>query len=245
MKVTLDEIATGVKKKIKVNKLVQADGVTYKTCSTCKGAGRMTQMTQTFLGAMQTQTTCNVCQGAGQMIDQKPSDTDQYGLRKQEEVIEIEIPGGVEDGMQLSVRGKGNAGPFNGVNGDLIVVIEEAEHAELRRENEHIHFEAVVTLTDAILGASLEIPTINGKVKIKIDPGTQSGKVLRLKGKGLPNIQGYGTGDQFVHMHVWTPTNLSKEEKEWFEKNRENANFKPTEREKEGGFFKRVRDMFS
>jgi molecular chaperone DnaJ len=245
MKLTLEEIATGVKKKIKVNKLVQADGVTYKTCSTCKGAGRMTQMTQTFLGAMQTQTTCNVCQGAGQMIDQKPSDTDQYGLRKQEEVIEIEIPGGVEDGMQLSVRGKGNAGPFNGVNGDLIVVIEEAEHAELRRENEHIHFEAVVTLTDAILGASIEIPTINGKVKIKIDPGTQSGKVLRLKGKGLPNIQGYGTGDQFVHMHVWTPTNLSKEEKEWFEKNRENANFKPTEREKEGGFFKRVRDMFS
>ena len=138
MKLTLEEIATGVKKKIKVNKLVQADGVTFKTCSTCKGAGRMTQMTQTFLGAMQTQTTCNVCQGAGQMIDQKPSDTDQYGLRKQEEVIEIEIPGGVEDGMQLSVRGKGNAGPFNGVNGDLIVVIEEAEHAELRRENEHI-----------------------------------------------------------------------------------------------------------
>ena len=245
MKLTLEEIANGVKKKIKVNKLVNAEGVTYKNCPTCNGTGRITRVAQTFLGAMQTQSACHVCQGAGKSIDKKPADADAQGLKRQEEVIEIEIPGGVEDGMQLSVRGKGNAGPFNGVNGDLIVVIEEAEHAELRRENEHIHFEAVVTLTDAILGASIEIPTINGKVKIKIDPGTQSGKVLRLKGKGLPNIQGYGTGDQFVHMHVWTPTNLSKEEKEWFEKNRENANFKPTEREKEGGFFKRVRDMFS
>jgi len=245
MKLTLEEIATGVKKKIKVNKLVQADGVTYKTCSTCNGSGRITQMAQTFLGAMQTQSTCHVCQGAGQMIDKKPNDTDQYGLRKQEEVIEIEIPGGVEDGMQLSVRGKGNAGPFNGVNGDLIVVIEEVEHPELKRENEHIHYEAVVTFSDAVLGASIEIPTIQGKVKIKIDPGTQSGKVLRLKGKGLPNIQGYGTGDQFVHIHVWTPTKLSKEEKEWFEAQRENANFKPKDHEKEGGFFKRMRDMFS
>ena len=245
MKLSLEEIATGVKKKIKVNKLVQADGVTYKSCNTCKGSGRLTQMTQTFLGAMQTQSTCHVCQGAGQMIDTKPSDTDQYGLRKQEEVIEIEIPGGVEDGMQLSVRGKGNAGPFNGVNGDLIVVIEEAEHPDLRREGENIHVEAIVTIGEAVLGSSLEIPAIGGKVKIKIEPGTQSGIVLRLRGKGLPNIQGYGTGDLFVHVHVWTPTKLSKEEKEWFEINRDNQNFKPKDNEKEGGFFKRMRDMFS
>lgn len=245
MKLTLEEIFSGVKKKIKVNKLVQADGVTYKTCSTCKGSGRITQMTQTFLGAMQTQSSCHVCQGAGQMIDTKPNDTDQYGLRKQEEIIEIEIPAGVEDGMQLSVHGKGNAGPFNGVNGDLIVVIEEAEHAELKRESEHIHYEAVVSIGDAVLGTSLEIPTLSGKAKIKIEPGTQSGKVLRLRGKGLPNIQGYGTGDQFVHIHVWIPTKLSKEEKDWFEKNKGNSNFLPKESEKDTGFFRRMRDYFS
>ncbi len=245
MKMTLEEIATGVKKKIKVNKLVQAEGVSYKNCNTCNGSGRITQMAQTFLGAMQTQSTCNVCQGAGQMIDKKPSDTDQYGLRKQEEVIEIEIPGGVEDGMQLSVRGKGNAGPFNGVNGDLIIVIEEVEHLELKRENEHIHYEAIVCISDAVLGASLEIPTINGKAKIKIEPGTQSGKVLRLRGKGLPSVQGYGSGDQFVHIHVWTPTKTSKEEKEWFESQKDNPNFKPKDSEKDGGFFKRMRDYFS
>ena len=245
MKLSLEEIANGVKKKIKVNKLVQADGVTFKSCSTCKGSGRITQMTQTFLGAMQTQSACHVCQGAGQMIDTKPSDTDQYGLRKQEEIIEIEIPAGVEDGMQLSVHGKGNAGPFNGVNGDLIVVIEEAEHPELKRENEHIHYEAVVSIGDAVLGTSIEIPTIGGKAKIKIEPGTQSGKVLRLRGKGLPNIQGFGTGDQFVHIHVWIPTKLSKEEKDWFEKHKDNPNFLPKENEKESGFFKRMRDYFS
>ena len=245
MKLTLEEIATGVKKKIKVNKLVQAEGVTFKSCATCKGSGRISSVTQTFLGAMQTQTACHVCQGAGQVIDQKPADTDAYGLRKQEEVVEVEIPAGVEDEMQLSLRGKGNAGPFNGVNGDLIVVIEEAEHAELKRENENIHFEAVISLSEAVLGASIEIPTLGGKAKIKIDAGTQSGKVLRLKGKGLPNIQGYGTGDLLVHIHVWTPTNLSAEEKSWFEKQLNNPHFKPNESEKEGGFFRRIRDYFS
>ncbi|NBU91796.1 MAG: molecular chaperone DnaJ [Flavobacteriia bacterium] len=245
MKLTLEEIATGVKKKIKVNKLVQAEGVTFKSCTTCKGSGRISSVTQTFLGAMQTQTACHVCQGAGQVIDQKPADTDAYGLRKQEEVVEVEIPAGVEDEMQLSLRGKGNAGPFNGVNGDLIVVIEEAEHAELKRENENIHFEAVISLSEAVLGASIEIPTLGGKAKIKIDAGTQSGKVLRLKGKGLPNIQGYGTGDLLVHIHVWTPTNLSAEEKSWFEKQLNNPHFKPNESEKEGGFFRRIRDYFS
>ena len=245
MKLTLEEIALGVKKKIKVQKLVQADGVTFKTCATCNGSGRITRVSQTFLGAMQTQSACHSCQGAGQMIDKKPGDTDSMGLRKQEEIIEIEIPAGVEDGMQLSVRGKGNAGPFNGVNGDLIIVIEEIEHLELKRENENVHYTAIVSFADAALGASLEIPTLSGKAKIKIDPGTQSGKVLRLRGKGLPNIQGYGQGDQLVHVHVWTPTKLSKEEKEWIEKNRESESFKPRESEKDAGFFKRMRDMFS
>ena len=191
MKLTLEEIAEGVTKKIKVNKLVNAEGVTYKTCATCNGTGRITRVAQTFLGAMQTQSTCNTCQGAGKMIDQKPSDADNQGLKRQEEVIEIEIPAGVEEGMQLSVSGKGNAGPFNGIPGDLIVVIEEQPHEELRRDGEHLHYEAFVNFVDAVLGESIEVPTVTGKAKIKVEPGTQSGKMLRLKGKGLPVLQGY------------------------------------------------------
>ncbi len=185
----------------KVNKLVNADGVTFKTCTTCNGSGRITRMAQTFIGAMQTQSACNVCQGSGKIIDKRPADADQNGLKRQEEVIEIaEIPAGVEEGMQLNVRGKGNAGPFNGVPGDLMVVIEEVEHAELKRDGDNVHYEAFVSFMDAVLGESVEIPTLSGKVKIKIDPGTQSGKVLRLRGKGLPNVQGYGSG-RFICAH--------------------------------------------
>jgi molecular chaperone DnaJ len=245
MKLTLEEIAAGVKKKIKVNKLVNAEGVTYKNCSTCNGTGRITRVSQTFLGAMQTQSACHVCQGAGKMIDNKPADSDAQGLKRQEEVIEIEIPAGVEEGMQLSVTGKGNAGPFNGVPGDLIVVIEEVEHEELRRESENLHFDAIVSFIDATLGESIEVPTVGGKVKIKIDAGTQSGKVLRLKGKGLPILQGYGTGDLFVHIHIWTPTKLSKEEREILEKLKDSENFKPGSDSDQKGFFGRMKDMFS
>jgi molecular chaperone DnaJ len=245
MKLSLEEVAHGVKKKIKVNKLVQADGVTYKSCPTCNGTGRITRVAQTFLGAMQTQQACHVCHGAGKSIDQKPADADAQGLKRQEEVIEIDIPAGVEEGMQLSVRGKGNAGPFNGAPGDLIVVIEEAEHEHLRRESEHLHFDAYVNFVDAVLGESIEVPTIGGKVKIKMDAGTQSGKVLRLRGKGLPSVQGYGTGDQFVHIHVYTPTSVSKEERELLEKLKSSPNFDPETAQKDKGFFKRMRDMFS
>ena len=244
MKLTLEEVANGVKKKIKVNKLVNAEGVTYKDCSTCNGTGRITRVAQTFLGAMQTQSTCNVCQGAGKMIDKRPSDADAQGLKRQEEVIEIDIPAGVEEGMQLSVSGKGNAGPFDGVPGDLIVVIEEVPHDELRRDGEHLHYDAYVNFVDAVLGESIEIPTVNGKAKIKVEPGTQSGKTLRLKGKGLPSIQGYGTGDLFVHINVWTPKNVSKEEKAILEKLKESENFQPNPDGNEKGFFQRVKDMF-
>lgn len=245
MKLTLEEIAQGVKKKIKVNKLVNAEGVTYKNCPTCNGTGRITRVAQTFLGAMQTQSTCHVCQGAGKSIDKKPADADAQGLKRQEEVIEIDIPAGVEEGMQLSVRGKGNAGPFNGVAGDLIVVIEEIEHEELRRDGENLHYEAFINFVDAVLGESIEVPTISGKAKIKIEPGTQSGKVLRLRGKGLPSVQGYATGDQFVHINVYTPTKVSKEEREVLEKLKNSENFNPSADHKDKGFFKRMRDMFS
>lgn len=244
MKLSLEEIAEGVKKKIKVNKLVNAEGVTYKNCQSCNGTGRVTRVAQTFLGAMQTQSTCNTCQGAGKMIDQKPADADAHGLKRQEEVIEIDIPAGVEEGMQLSVTGKGNAGPFNGVPGDLIVVIEETPHEHLRRDGEHLHHEVFISIVDAILGESIEVPTITGKAKIKIEAGTQSGKMLRLKGKGLPILQGYGTGDLFVHINVWTPTKISKEEREILEKLKDSENFKPNPDGNEKGFFQRVKDMF-
>jgi molecular chaperone DnaJ len=244
MKLTLEEIAEGVKKKIKVNKLINAEGVTYKNCSTCNGTGRITRVAQTFLGAMQTQSTCHVCQGAGKMIDKRPSDADAQGLKRQEEIIEIDIPAGVEEGMQLSVSGKGNAGPFNGIPGDLIVVIEEVEHAELKRDGENLHYEAFVNFVDAVLGESIEVPTVSGKVKIKVDPGTQSGKVLRLKGKGLPQVQRYGQGDLFVHINVWTPKKISKEEREILEKLRESENFKPQPDKNDKSFFNRMKDMF-
>ena len=244
MKLTLEEIADGVRKKIKVSKLVNAEGVTYKNCSTCNGTGRITRVAQTFLGAMQTQTACHVCQGAGKMIDSKPADADAQGLKRQEEVIEIDIPAGVEEGMQLSVTGKGNAGPFNGIPGDLIVVIEEHEHEELRRDGDHLHYEAYISFIDAVLGESLDVPTIGGKAKIKIEPGTQSGKIVRLKGKGLPHLQGYGHGDLFVHINIWTPKKVSKEEREILEKLRSSEHFVPAPEKGEKGFFKRVKDMF-
>lgn len=244
MKLSLQEIAEGVQKKIKVNKLVNAPGVTYKDCSACNGTGRVTRVSQTFLGAMQTQSTCNVCRGEGKMIDKKPNDADAQGLKRQEEVVEIEIPAGVEEGMQLSVTGKGNAGPFNGIPGDLIVVIEEIEHEDLRRDGEHLHYDAYVNFVDAVMGHSIEIPTVSGKAKIKVEPGTQSGKVLRLKGKGLPHVQRYGQGDLFVHINVWTPKKVSKEEKEILEKLRGSDNFTPSPDHHDKGFFQRMKDMF-
>jgi len=244
MKLTLEELAEGVNKKIKVNKLVNAEGVTYKSCGACNGTGRITRVSQTFLGAMQTQSTCPTCQGAGKMIDRKPSDTDAHGLKRQEEVIEIDIPAGVEDGMQLSVSGKGNAGPFDGVPGDLIIVIEEVPHELLRRDGQHLHYEAYVNFVDAVLGSSIEIPTISGKAKIKVEPGTQSGKILRLKGKGLPSVQAYGNGDLFVHINVWTPKKVNEEEREILEKLRENDNFQPKPDHHDKGFFQRMKDMF-
>ncbi len=244
MKLTLEEIAEGVKKKIKVNKLVNAEGVTFKNCQTCNGTGRITRVAQTFLGAMQTQSACPTCQGAGKMIDKKPTDSDHNGLKRQEEIIEIDIPAGVEEGMQLSVTGKGNAGPFNGIAGDLIVVIEELPHDTLRRDGDNLHYDAYINFVDAVLGESIEIPTISGKAKIKIEPGTQSGKMLRLKGKGLPSVQRYGTGDLFVHINIWTPTKLNKEEKELLEKLRSSENFIPNPDGSEKGFFQRVKDMF-
>tara|TARA_R110002033_G_scaffold7116_17_gene26699 strand:+ start:2628 stop:3749 length:1122 start_codon:yes stop_codon:yes gene_type:complete len=245
VKLTLDEIANGVEKKIKVRRKAQAKGTTYKTCSTCQGSGQITRITNTILGRMQTATTCNICGGAGQVIDKKPADADAQGLKVVEETVSIKIPAGVVDGMQLKVTGKGNDAPGNGITGDLLVAIEEEAHEKLQREGDNLHYDLYVSLPDAILGNSKEIDTVTGKVRIKIEPGVQSGKILRLRGKGIPNINGYGKGDLLVHVNVWTPKTLNKEQKDFFETFRDDEHFAPKPESTDKSFFEKVKDMFS
>lgn len=245
LKLTLEEIAAGVEKKIKVNRLEQAQGVEYGTCVTCKGAGQITRITNTFLGAMQTSQTCHTCNGAGKVVTKKPNGVGADGLERKEVVIPINIPAGVEDGMQLTVRGQGNSAPGGGINGDLLIIIEEAEHEFLKREGVNLFYDLHISIIDAALGNSFDVPVINGKAKIKVEPGTQSGKVLRLKGKGLPNINGYGIGDLLVSVNVWTPKKLNSEEKTLLEKLRKSPNFTPNPEKDGRSFFQRMKDHFT
>lgn len=244
VKLNLEEIALGCQKKIKVFKLVNADGVNYDKCPTCKGAGQVRRVTNTMLGAMATTSTCPTCGGLGQKINSKPKDTDENGQRRSEEIIEINIPAGVAEGMTLNVAGKGNAGPFGGVPGDLLVQIEEEEHTDLKREGNNLYYDLYINFADAALGTSVEVPLVKGRAQIKIDAGTQSGKILRLKGKGLPEVNSYGQGDLLVNINVWTPQKLNDEEKKILDKLRTSANFKPNPSGKEKGFFQRVKEMF-
>ena len=234
-----------VEKKIKVKRKVQAPGTTYKTCSTCNGTGQVTRVTNTILGRMQTASPCTTCGGSGQMIDQKPADADAQGLKVQEEMVSIKIPAGVEDGMQLKVSGKGNEAPGNGIPGDLLVAIEEKAHESLQREGDNLHYDLYISISEAALGASKEIQTVNGKVRIKIEPGVQSGKILRLRGKGVNSLNGYGKGDLLVHVNVWTPKTLTKDQKEFFEKMANDENFQPNPEKSDKSFFEKVKDMFS
>ena len=246
VKLTLEEIAKGVEKKVKVRRKVQAEGVTYKTCTTCNGSGQQMRVTNTILGRMQTATTCGTCSGAGEIINSKPSGADAQGLIIKEETVSINIPEGVTEGVQLKVGGKGNEAPGkNSIAGDLLVLIEEIPHETLKREGTNIHYDLYVNFSEAVLGTSKEVDTVSGKVKIKIDAGTQSGKILRLKGKGLPSIERYGTGDFLIHINVWTPQELNKEQKQFFEKMSDNENFKPSPNKSDKSFFEKVKDMFS
>ncbi|MGC6532102.1 MAG: molecular chaperone DnaJ [Flavobacteriales bacterium] len=245
VKLSLDEIAAGVTKKVKVFKLVQAEGVETDTCSTCKGQGQVRRVSNTILGQMATTTTCPTCHGSGQQIKSKPRDADEHGLKREEEVVSIDIPAGVEEGMQLRVSGKGNAGPFGGIPGDLLVVIEEEPHEELQRNGQNLHYECYINFLDAALGGEAEIPLVDGRAKIKIEPGTQSGKILRLRGKGLPSVEGYGSGDLLVNISVWTPQKLNAEEKALLEKLRTSESFIPKPTKKDKGFFQKVKEMFS
>ncbi len=253
VKLTLEEIATGVEKKIKVKKYVAdthcngtgaKEGKSFSNCSTCHGTGQVTRVQNTILGQMQTTSTCPSCGGEGKIINEKCPHCNGEGVMLSEEVITLNIPAGVGDGMQLSISGKGNAARRGGVNGDLIVLIEEQEHGQLVRDGNDLLYNAFVSFPDAVLGSSVEIPTLEGKVKVKVDAGTQPGKILRLRGKGLPDINGYGRGGLLVKINVWIPKNLSKDDKKMMEGLRENPVFKPGKVDEKSGFFQKVKDFF-
>jgi molecular chaperone DnaJ len=246
VKLTLEEIAKGVEKKVKVRRKVQAEGVSYKTCTTCNGSGQIMRVTNTILGRMQTAATCSTCSGAGEIIKSKPNGADAQGLITEEETVSINIPAGVTEGVQLKVGGKGNDAPGkNSISGDLLVLIEEVQHETLKREGTNIHYDLYINYSEAVLGGNKEVDTVTGKVKIKIDAGTQSGKILRLKGKGLPSIERYGNGDFLIHINVWTPQELSKEQRSFFEEMSDDINFMPNPNKTDKSFFEKVKDMFS
>ena len=254
VKLTLEEFARGAEKKVRVTKYVTcnvchgsgaASDNDVTTCSTCKGTGHTTRVMNTILGQMQTTAPCNVCGGEGKVITKKCHKCYGEGITQAEEVIPISIPAGLASGMQLSMTGKGNAARRGGINGDLIVVIDEEPHDELIREGNDLIYNLFISIPDAILGANVEVPTLEGKVRIKIDPGTQGGKILRLRGKGLPDVNGYGKGDLLVNVNVWVPKNLSKEEQKMMEQYRNSQTFVPKPDADDKGFFDRVKNYFS
>jgi len=244
LKLTLEEISHGVEKKIKVNRLIHAEGVTFKNCTTCNGQGQVRKVVNTMLGQMVSTTTCSTCNGAGQIIDKRPAGVDSSGLVSKEDLISVKIPAGVADGMQLSMSGKGNEAPGGGVPGDLLIVIEEIEDKNLKRDGNNLVYDLHISFVDAALGTSVEVPSVGGKVRVKIEPGTQSGKILRLRGKGVKDINGYGSGDQLIYINVWTPKKLSAEEKTKLEALRASPNFQPQPDHNEKGFFERMKEYF-
>ncbi|MBR9919834.1 MAG: molecular chaperone DnaJ [Bacteroidetes bacterium] len=250
---SLGEIANGVTKKIKVKKQTGCDTCggtgakdrnSKKTCGTCRGSGYVRQVRSTFLGQMQTTTACPTCSGTGEVITANCPKCKGDGRTYGEETIEIEIPAGVSEGMQLSMSGKGNAGLRGGPAGDLLINITEKPHEHLQRDGQNLIFDLYLNFADASLGTSVEVPTIDSLVKIKVPAGTQSGKIFRLKGKGLPSVQSYGKGDQLIHVNVWTPKKLNDEEKKLLEKMREMPNFKPQPGKSDKSFFEKMKDFF-
>jgi molecular chaperone DnaJ len=253
VKLSLEEIAHGAEKKIKVNKYISCNschgtgskgGSSYSTCPTCRGTGHVTRVTNTFLGQMQTSSSCPSCGGEGQTIVNKCPDCAGDGVVKGEEVITMKIPAGVEDGMQLSMSGKGNAGARGGIPGDLIIVVEELENEHFERDGKTLIHNVFVSISEAALGSSLDIPTIDGKARIKIPAGTQAGKVLRLKGKGLPGLNSYEHGDLLININVWTPKNLTREEKDILEKLAKSPNFIPSPTDQDKSFFSKMKEYF-
>ena len=253
VKLNLEEVAHGVTKKIKVSKYVPCDKCDgtgarstsgYTACPTCHGTGQVTRVTNTFLGQMQTTTTCPNCGGEGKTITEKCTQCHGEGIVNKEEVIPITIPAGVGEGMQMTVGGKGNAARRGGVNGDLLVVIHEEEHPELMRDGNDLLYNLHISIPQAALGTPVEVPTVDGKVKIRIEPGTQPGRILRLRNKGLPDVNGYGKGDLLVSINVWVPKELTREEKNLLEKLSESRNFVPNPDSSEKNFFERMKSYF-
>ena len=254
VKLKLEDILNGVEKKIKVNKYIACNscsgtgarnGSAYRTCSTCNGAGRVTRVTNTFLGQMQTTSSCPGCGGEGQTIEEKCSSCYGNGIVKKEEVISINIPAGVQEGMQLSLSGKGNTAPRGGIPGDLIVLVEEVPHEKLIRDDMNLLYDHHISFPEAVLGTGIEVPTLEGKARIKIEPGTQGGKVLRLKGKGLPSVNAYGRGDLLVNINIWTPQSVNAEEKEVLDRLKDSENFQPRPKKSDKSFFERMKDVFN
>ncbi len=254
VKLDLEEMANGTRKTVKVKKQIQCDQCggsgaknrgAFSSCSTCGGRGVVTRITNTILGQMQTSQTCPACHGEGTIISEKCSKCDGEGRVFGEETISIEIPAGVTDGIQLSMSGKGNAGVRGAAAGDLLITIEEKPHPHLVREGNNVVYELHLNFADAALGTELDVPTISGKAKIKVPAGTQSGKIFRLKGKGLPSLNGYGRGDELIHVNIWTPKNLSPEERRIIEQFKESPNFKPNPGKSEKSFFEKIKDYFS
>lgn len=253
LSLTLEEVEAGVKKTIKVKKRKTCttckgsgakDGA-VKTCQTCGGSGMVRQIRSTFLGQMQTTTQCPTCHGSGSIVVEPCTKCRGEGRTIEEEMIDIDIPGGVEDGMQLTMRGRGNAGIKGGPAGDLLISIEVKPHAELKRDGNNLIFELYLSFPDAAIGCSVDVPTLSGPVKIKIPPGTQSGKIFRLNGKGLPSVQAYGKGDELIYVNIWTPKKISDDEKKILEKLNVSPNFKPQPSKTEKGFFERMKDYFA
>ena len=254
MKLNFEEIAKGTTKTIKVKKHVKCttctgsgakDKNSMQTCTGCGGSGQVRRVQNTFLGQMQTVTTCPTCSGEGTTITVKCTACKGEGRIYGEETVTVDIPAGVQEGMQLSVAGKGNAGERGGSSGDLIVLIEEESHAELTRDGLNVGFDLHISFPDAVFGTQIEVPTIDGRAKIKVPPGTQSGKIFRLKGKGFPHVNSYEKGDQLIQVNIWTPQNLSAEEKSMLEKMNDSKNFIPDPEKNEKSFFDKVREMFS
>lgn len=253
VRLSLEEIANGAEKKIKVNKQIicktcdgsgAKDKASFSTCKTCGGQGSVRRVTNTILGQMQTTSTCPTCNGEGSTITSKCTVCHGDGVVRGEETITINVPAGVSEGMQLSMSGKGNAAPRGGQPGDLIILIEEIPHETLKRDGNNVIYDLHVNFVDAAIGTSVEVPTIDGKAKIKIEPGTQGGKILRLKGKGVPEVNSYHRGDQLIHVNIWTPKALSREEREMLEKLQGSPNFKPNPGKNEKSFFERMKEYF-
>lgn len=254
IKLNYEEIAKGAQKTIKVKKYVSChtcngsgakDKNSVQNCGTCGGSGQVRKVQNTFLGQMQTVTTCPTCNGEGSTVTHKCSACKGDGRVYGEETVTIDIPAGVQEGMQLSLSGRGNAGERGGSTGDLIVLIEEESHSQLHRDGLNVAFDLYISIPDAVFGTQIEVPTIDGRAKIKIPAGTQSGKIFRLKGKGFPNVNSYEKGDQLIHVNVWTPQHVSASEKEMLEKLQGSENFQPKPDKNDKSFFDKVREMFS